>query len=370
VRKVSLIFISTVLLMILIISGCSHENKQSEVKTAETVKAAIYKVQKQQKEDIYEISGTVVSRNPVKVVSKVMGTVADINFEEGKQVKKGELLLTIDAPDIKANLERANSAVLEAEKAVEVAKTNAKHAENTFKRYEKLYQEKAISLQEFEGIESRKNVALDEVKRAESVLEQAKAEKSRANAAYSYTKVYAPVNGVITEKIASVGLNVMPGSPLFTIETDTNLRIEVNADEKVLPIVKKGQRLTVYFDVLKKETTGVVSEIVPSIDPVSRTFKLKLDLPSDKSIKLGFYGTVKFSLGMKEVITVPESSVINRGQLSYVYVVGNDNLASLRLIKVGDIKNGYVEVQSGLNEGEKIVKDAVLAKDGAKIIGE
>ncbi len=356
-------------MMVLILSGCSHENKQTG-KKVETIKAATFVVQKQQKEDFYEISGTVISKNSAKVVSKVMGTVVDVRFEEGSLVKKGELLLTIDAPDIKANVERANSAVVEAEKAVAVAKINAKHAENTFKRYEKLYQEKAVSLQEFEGIESKKNVAFDEVRRAESVLEQAKAERDRANAAFSYTRVIAPFTGVVTEKMASIGLNVMPGTPLFTLESDSNFRLEVNADEKVLPIVKKGQKLPLYFDVLKKEIYGIVAEIVPSIDPVSRTFKLKIDLPSDNSIKLGLYGTVKISLGKKEAILLPESAVVNRGQLTYVYVIDKENIASLRLVKLGESSNGFVIVQAGLEEGEKIIKDATLAKDGVKIIGE
>lgn len=368
-KKVIYRYITFVFLTVLIMSGCSHENKQPE-KKVETIKAATYVVQKQQKEDFYEISGTVISRNSAKVVSKVMGTVIDVRFDEGSLVKKGELLMTIDAPDIKANVERASYAVAEAEKALAVAKINAKHAENTFKRYEKLYQEKAVSLQEFEGIESKKNIAFDEVKRAESVLEQAKAERDRANAAFSYTKVVAPFTGIVTEKTASIGLNVMPGTPLFTLESDTNLRLEVNADEKVLPIVKKGQKLPVYFDVLKKEINGIVAEIVPSIDPVSRTFKLKMDLPSNNSIKLGLYGTVKISLGKKEAILVPQTAVVNRGQLTYVYVVDTENVASLRLVKLAESKDGFVEVQSGLNEGEKIIKDAVLAKDGVKIIGE
>lgn len=364
---------STTLLILLILSmflGCAKDEKKSELKPIETMKLPVITIQKQAKEDFYEISGTVISRNPIKLISKVMGTVTDIKFEEGAQVNKGELLMVIDAPELNANFDRANSMVVEGEKAVALAKTNAKLLESTFKRYEKLYQEKAISLQEFENIESKRNLAIDEVKRTEAILEQAKAERDRAKAMLSYTKIYAPISGVITERFANVGLNVMPGTPLVTIETDKNLRLELNADEKILPLVKKGQKVNVYFDAVRREVNSVVSEIVPSVDPVSRTFKIKLDLPSDKLVKLGLYGTVKFPIGKKDVISIPQTAVITRGQLTYVYVLNADSVSTLRLIRTGDAKDGLVEVLSGLNEGDKIVKEAGIVRDGVKIVGE
>lgn len=366
-RKIHTLLLLSVFILFF---SCSKGENKGELKPAETIKVTLFTVQKQSLDDIYEISGTVVSRNPVKLVSKVMGTINEVRVDEGTVVDKGSLLMVIDAPEITANYEKANSAVAEAEKAVSLARINAKHAESTFKRYEKLYQEKAISLQEFENIEMKRNLALDEVKRTEAVLGQAKAEKERAIAMLSYTKVVAPISGVVTEKLANAGLNVMPGTPLVTVESDKNLRLEVNADEKVLPLVKKGQRLTVYFDSTKTEVNAIVSDIVPSVDPVSRTFKLKLDLPSDKSIKLGLYGTVRMPIGKKDVIVIPQSAVMTRGQLTYAYVLDKDSIATLRLIRTGVLKDGFVEVLSGLNEGDKVVKDAAVAKDGSKIIGE
>ncbi len=354
----------------IIVSACSGEKGHEQEKQKEVIKAETFVVKTEEVEDIYEISGTVISRNPTKIVSKIMGTVTEVKVEEGQRVSKGTLLITIDSPELKAALERAYSGVSEAEKAVSVAKVNARHVENTFSRYEKLYHEKAISKQEFEDIEVKKNIALDEVKRAEAVLAQAKSERDRAEAAYSYTKVIAPISGIVTEKPATLGLNVMPGTPLLTIETDTDLRLEVNADEKVLPKIGKGMKVPVYFDVLKMEIPSVIGEIVPSIDPVNRTFKLKLDLIKKRDVTLGMYGTVRLPLGKKNMIKIPASSVITRGQLSYVYVVNSQNTATLRLIRTGETKGDFVEVLSGLNGGEKVVKDALKAKDGAVISGE
>lgn len=355
------------LLFFSLLIGCTKKDKEETPKSLETVKLSVIKIEKSKVVDFYETSGTVISKNPVKLISKVMGTVAKVNFEEGSEVVKGQLLMEIDAPDILANYERANSAVLEAEKALAIAKNNAKFAENTFERYRRLYEEKAISLQEYENIETKRNYAVEEVRRTEMVLEQAKAERERAKAMLSYTKIFAPFSGVVTEKLANLGVNVMPGMPLLTIEANRDLQLVVNVDEKMLPFVKKGQSLLVTFDAIKKDVKAIISEIVPSIDPVNRTFKLKLNLPNDNAIKLGLYGVVKMPLGEKETIFIPQSAVLMKGQLSYVYVLDKDNVASLRLVRTGEVKNGNVEILSGLTVGEKIVKEAQLAKNGVKV---
>lgn len=350
--------------------GCSKEEKQEVDKKAETIKATFFNVEKKDVEDFYEVSGTTISKNPARIVSKIMGTVIEVRFEEGQQVKKGDLLLLIDAPEIKAMADRSDSNIAEAEKALMMAKINAKYAESTFNRYEKLYKEKAISLQEFEGVEAKKNLAFDEVKRLESVLQQAKAEKERTQAMLSYTRIVSPIAGVVTEKFANIGVNVMPGSPLVTIETEKELRLEANVDEKLLLSLKKMQKLSIYFDAIQKEVLGTISEIVPSIDPVNRTFKLKINIPTNLGVKLGMYGIVRVPVGKKEVIIVPKKSILARGQLTYVYVVDTENRSTLRLVKCGVEKDGMVEILSGLTYGERIVLEADKAKDGAKIVGE
>lgn len=350
--------------------GCSKEEKQAVEKQAETIKVTLFNAEKKDVQDFYEVSGTTISKNPVKIVSKIMGTVIELRFEEGRYVNKGDLLLLIDAPEIKAMADRSGSNVVEAEKALTMAKINAKYAENTFNRYEKLYKEKAISLQEFEGVEAKKNLAFDEVKRLEAVLQQAKAEKERAQAMLSYTRIVSPITGVVTEKFANIGVNVMPGSPLVTIETEKELRLEANVDEKLLSSLKKMQKVSIYFDAIQKEVVGTISEIVPSIDPVNRTFKLKINIPTTVGVKLGMYGIVRVPLGKKEVIVVPKKSILERGQLTYVYVVDSANKATLRLVKCGAEIDGMVEILSGLTYGEKIVLEADKAKDGANIVGE
>lgn len=359
-----------VILSILLFFACSKQNNEIVNKSFEEVSAKILKVSEQEVEDFYEVSGTVVSKNPVNIISKTMGTITNINVEEGKFVKKGELLIVLDSPEIKASQDRAKSAVNEAEKALEIAKTNYQYTENTYRRYENLYKEKVISRQEFENIESKRNISLEEVKRLETVLSQAKAEKERVDGLASYLKIYSPVDGIITSKPATTGMNIMPGMQLLTIETLDNLRIEVNLDEKILPYIKKGLVFPVYFSTLNKEYKGTVSEYVPAIDPVSRTFKVKIDLPKDPKISLGMFGTVKIPLGKTRKILIPKSAVLMKGQLNYVYALDEKNIATMRIIRTGKEDGNLIEVLSGLKDGDRIVEEiSEKIKDGVLIRG-
>lgn len=351
-KKLLIVFI----IFLSFIFSCSKKTEDKKEGTPQKISAEILTVEKKRILDVYEVSGNIASKNPVNIISKTMGTVVSVNVSEGDRVSNGKLLVQLDSPEISAMLDRTQASIEEARKALVIAKANEKLAESTYKRYENLYKEQAISKQEFEIKETAYLVAKGESERLENVIRQAEAEKARVKGLQSYLFVYAPISGVVTKKFINPGTNVLPGMQLLTIEPEDNLRVEVNADEKVIGLIKVGMKLPVFVEALKKEFTGYVSEIVPAIDPQTRTFKIKLDLPKDKNLALGLYATVKIGMGTKESIFVPITAIHKKGQLDYVYVVGNDKKISLRLVRTGIITNDMVEILSGLNEGEKIVK--------------
>lgn len=351
-KKLFIVFI----IFLNFIVGCSKKQEDKKESAPQKINADLFTVEKKKISDVYEVSGNIASKNPVNIISKTMGTVVSVNVNEGDRVNKGKLLIQIDSPEISAMLDRTQASIEEAKKALVVAKANEKLAESTFKRYENLYKEQAISKQEFEIKETAYLVAKGEVERLENVIRQAEAEKARVKGMQSYLFVYAPVSGVVTKKFVNPGTNVLPGMQLLTVEPEDALRVEVAVDEKAIGTIKTGMKLPVYVDALKKEFIGSVSEIVPAIDPQSRTFRIKLDLPRDKNLAIGLYATVKIGMGTKEAIFIPKTAIYKKGQLDYVYVVGNDKKLSLRLVRTGSTYNDMVEILSGLNQGEKIVK--------------
>jgi RND family efflux transporter MFP subunit len=110
-----------------------------------------------------------------------------------------------------------------------------------------------------------------------------------------------------------------------------------------------------------------VGEIAPAADPGSRTFLVKLDLPSQPGLRAGQFGRVAMPVGETSALRVPASAVVQRGQMELIFVV-NDNQARLRLVKTGKRLGDEVELVSGVEAGEKIVAEgAVGLMDGQPV---
>jgi multidrug efflux pump subunit AcrA (membrane-fusion protein) len=112
------------------------------------------------------------------------------------------------------------------------------------------------------------------------------------------------------------------------------------------------------------KTEGKVVEIVPAIDPMTRTFLVRIEL-NGKGLRSGLYGKVKFPVGVKQAIFVPAEAVVEKGQLTGVYAVDEDGMVTYRLVRVGKQYRDMVEILSGITSGDRvIVKGVEEAIDG------
>jgi RND family efflux transporter MFP subunit len=175
-----------------------------------------------------------------------------------------------------------------------------------------------------------------------------------------YTQIHAPFDGVVVSRKADPGTLATPGTPLLLVDKVGRLQLEVTVDESLLGTVKMGANVPVVIDALAQEggagrITGKVSRIVPAADATSHSFVVKLDLPASAHLRSGMYGRAELSRGSKSALMVPRSAVITRGSLQEVYVVGPDQIASLRYVTLGVPQGDLVEVLSGLSAGEMIV---------------
>ena len=147
-----------------------------------------------------------------------------------------------------------------------------------------------------------------------------------------------------------------PGVPLLTVEDPSRFRLEATVDESKIGAVRLGESVPVVIDALGEQPiTGKVTQIVPAADPGSRTFTVKIDLPANPQMRTGLFGRARFARGQHDAIAVPKTAVLNRGQLQAVYVVGSDQIASLRFVTLGAASGDQVEVLSGLQSGDRIV---------------
>ena len=290
-----------------------------------------------------------------------MGNIVAVNVHEGDRVRRGQILAVIDDSQPRAALERAQAAVSAADHGVAAAESDYGLAQSTLKRYEELYSKKSVSPQEFDEIKARAQAASARRDMAGSGQAQAKAALSQARTSLEYTRVRAPFDGVVTERKVDPGALAAPGMPLLTIEGSGRFRLEANVDETSLRDVKMGETVRVAIDALGGDQSaieGKVVQIVPAADPASRSFIVKIELPATANLHSGLFGRAYFPCGKRESLLVPQTAVMDRGQLQGVYVLGQDNIANLRYVTLGKrAGDQQVEVLSGLQPGETLVAD-------------
>jgi RND family efflux transporter MFP subunit len=157
--------------------------------------------------------------------------------------------------------------------------------------------------------------------------------------------------------------------PLFTVESDGGYQLEAAVDEALSGALKVGATAAVTIETLGLETTGKIIEIVPAVDPATRTFIVKIAL-SDRGLKSGLFARVRLPRGEREALLVPKGAIVEKGQLTGLYAVDPQGLVTYRLVRTGKSYEGSIEILSGLNAGERIVT-AGLEKviDGGQIAG-
>ncbi len=182
-----------------------------------------------------------------------------------------------------------------------------------------------------------------------------------------YATLTAPFAGLVLERKADPGSLATPGAPLLTLEREGHLRLEASIDESRLGLVRIGESVAVQIDGLNRTVSGRVDEIVPSVDPATRTLTAKIDLPGLPDLRTGMFGRAVFAAGSREAILVPQTAVLERGQIRSVHVVEGDT-ARLRFVTIGESRDNWREILSGLAAGEKvIVAPPSLLADGGRV---
>jgi RND family efflux transporter MFP subunit len=203
-------------------------------------------------------------------------------------------------------------------------------------------------------------------------IDQAKADVAGSQVYSSFTRITAPITGVVVSRQADVGYMAAPGTPLLTIESGTDYRLEAAVQESQINKIHLRDQVQVRIDALgQQELAGTVVEIVPAADPASRTYvvKISIGLPSGNQqvLRSGLYGRARFITGQMQAMTIPQNAVVESGQLTSVFVVDQSGIARMRLVKTGKTYGDRIEVLSGLKEGEQIVVDGVGLRDGSRV---
>ena len=368
-----------------LVAGCGEKGKHSSkfadgplLRGVEVVEAG-----GGSREGFIEAAGTVRAETIAPVAAQVMGRITSLPVTEGSRVEKGALLATIDDTQIRAQLAAAGALVteaeaglMEAEGAIAQAEASKSLAEKTYDRFRILHEEKVVTTQEFDEVDVKRTVAVKDYeraldKRAQVVakITQAKAQEDAARAMLSYTRVTAPFRGVVTGKKADVGSMAAPGVPILVLEDTRRYRIEASVPEAYLGVLKVGARVQVVLGTPPgKEIPGTISEVVPQVDPESRTFTAKVDLPEGGALRTGMFGRVLFSTGKENMLVVPRKAIAHVGGYDALYTVTADNVVRLVLVTTGRAFGDEVEILSGIEPGTHVaISPLEKLVDGARV---
>jgi RND family efflux transporter MFP subunit len=328
----------------------------------------------------YEATGTLKAATASVIASRINSAVQSVAVRQGDHVSAGQLLVKLDSRDLDLSAHKAEAihaeavnALPELESAAASAKASLDLAQSTAKRMDNLFGTKSISPQEHDESQARLKsaeaayqMAQSRRTQGQSRVEQTEQEVKSSAVNRDYSRIVAPFAGVVTERTVEPGSMALVGAPLLTIEKEGPLRLEAAIDESRLPSVRTHQKVQFKVDAANCEGIGTVDEVVPVVDPASRSYLAKVSVPCPGS-RSGMFGRVFVATGSRKALAISTGAVVSRGQLQSVFVI-ESGTAHSRLVTLGEQSGGSTEVLSGLNAGDYVVTLPVSGLvDGAPV---
>ena len=344
---------------ILFVFGCGEEENVTK-----TPEVAVYET-KAEDVPIYEdFVGTVAGQKDIEIRARVSGFLEGIHFKEGSVVKKGQLLYTIESQRYEAETAAYLSKLAE-------AKTNLAHAKSELARIEPLAKANAVSQSDLDAARANYEAAKAMVKAAEANLRASRI-------LLSYTRVKAPITGLIGKTRAKVGdfVGQSPNPVILNVvsKIDTVLVDFYLAESEYLRIFKeietregkvvggnKDNIELILSDGSVFPYKGNVKFIDRGVDVLTGSILVQVEFPNPKwMLRPGLFSKVKVLLKTeKDAILIPQRCVTELQGLFSVFVVNNENKIEYRKVELGDRIGSFWLVKSGLKPGEKVVYSGI-----------
>lgn len=243
----------------------------------------------------FELAGTVVSDNKKMLTSRYMGFITEVNVAEGDRVKKGDLLYVIDSKEIDSAKAQVELAIQQAILSLQMHQSQHTNVLLNLERNRRLYSKDIVSKFQLENLELGEKNLRDMIKVSKKQVAQAKARLVEVENQYNYLRVKAPNDGVIVQKNINEGEMAMPGMPALILTDLSRLKIVTEVSEKNLQFIKIGKEVGVSIPSASLETTGKIVSIIPSSNPMTHSFKVKISFDTaDKLIYPGLYTKISF----------------------------------------------------------------------------
>ncbi len=337
---------SILLLLVLMFSFSSCGNKEEVADNRSKVKVTVKQADSCFLGFGINFSGRIEPVKQSVVSTRLMGQVSRIFVKEGQPVNQGDLLISIRSNDLKARQNQIAATIDEVQAAFE-------NAQNDFRRFQSLFDAGSASKKELEDATTR-------FKMAEAKLASVSTMKDELNEMASYADLRAPYNGVVGQKFLNEGDMASPGMPLLSMENHNHFQIVFQVPESDINSIQVGDKLSVTVHATGQMVQAVISEINPSRLHSGSQFQAvaQSDGLDGKLVKSGMTVLVAPHNLQKKSVSVDRKALIERGQLTGIWVVANQKQALLRWVRVGILNDDQAEILSGLSVGDSYVLNA------------
>jgi RND family efflux transporter MFP subunit len=297
---------------------------------------------------IYRLNGVVEAVNKTTVSAQISGQVEAMLFDVDDYVEKDQVIILINDKQPAARLEQAKA-------EIEEAGARVKEADEEYQRIKGVYEKQAVSKKTMDAAEAAMKAARARLKSARAGLEQAREQ-------FDYTRVRAPYSGIVTERHIEVGESAEAGKKLMSGLSLEELRVNVDVPQNMINAVRTAAEVAI--ETPKGNRVPVTNKTVfPFADPASHTFRVRLELKGDNlSLFPGMFVKAAFTTGEQGALIVPSASIVRRSEVTAVYVASADGRLSMRAIRKGrELDNGYTVVLAGLQQGETVIVDPIIA---------
>jgi len=290
-----------------------------------------------------DYTGTLEGKEQAVLVAKVGETVTGIRIRPGDSVNEGDLLILLDKSGPSSSFRQAEAYY--------------QNATKTIKKMKYLYDEGAISEQQYDNAQTEFSVAEANYKAARDIVE-----------------IRSPIAGVVTDVRINVGDQTVMAQKLATVSRVDSLRLTIGVDPEEVQHLELGKAARVYPAGVKDDwTQGTVTRVASSADPKTRAFEVEISVAGSKlNLRPGsFAGCSIPLLELNDVVKVPDESVLLREGLRKTYLV-HDDTAVITDIVTGESSDGYTQIVSGVDPGDMVITvgQAFLQDKSAVTIGD
>ncbi len=329
-------------LILFILTGCSDDSKSAKNRKSAPHPVEVVTLNRAPLQSVRTLSGSLEASNTVHIYNEELGKITQLPFHPGDRVEKDALLAVLDDTIIQAEYDKARA-------TYEQAKLN-------YQRIVKLIPKKLASD--------------DELARARTSVDEARAERDLLQARLNHTRILAPFNGVISERMKEPG-DVLPlHTHVLTLFDPDSLIIKLHISEILLANIQEQDAVRIRIDALgDQQFSGFISRKYPTINPVTRQGTIEVSLkPVPAGALPGQLARVTIETQTPPLRTLPLGVVRHDARGEFVYRVDSENRVEHVPVRTGIQMGGVIEILEGLQDGDRIVSKGFLGLRTGKTV--